>query len=83
MLSNLADHRKGFCSPRFGGLALSFDIPLIRFAEGDVWSLLAVRSLCTFVVALVAWSCIRSVLASLRNALCRAGSGFLPASSTA
>lgn len=50
-----AHHRRGLLITGLGGLALSFDIPLIRSAEGEVWSLLALRSLCTFVVALVAW----------------------------
>lgn len=50
-----AHHRRGLLITGLGGLALSFDIPLIRSSEGEIWSLLAVRSLCTFVVALVAW----------------------------
>ncbi|WP_434064217.1 DMT family transporter [Pararhizobium gei] len=50
-----AAHRRGLFITGIGGLALSFDIPLIRSAEGEVWSLLAVRSLCTFSVAIVAW----------------------------
>ncbi|CAN7458133.1 DMT family transporter [Pararhizobium sp. LjRoot235] len=48
-------HRRGLLITGLGGLALSFDIPLIRSSDGEVWSLLAVRSLCTFVVALLAW----------------------------
>jgi len=50
-----AHHRRGLAITAVGGLALSFDIPLIRSSEGEVWSLLATRSLCTFLVALVAW----------------------------
>jgi drug/metabolite transporter (DMT)-like permease len=50
-----AHHRRGLLITGLGGLALSFDIPLIRSAQGEVWSLLALRSLCTFAVALVAW----------------------------
>ncbi len=50
-----AHHRRGLLITGLGGLALSFDIPLIRSADGEVWSLLAVRSLCTFIVALIAW----------------------------
>lgn len=48
-------HRRGLAITAIGGLALSFDIPLIRSADGDVWSILALRSFCTFVVALIIW----------------------------
>src|SRR5262245_9460115 len=54
-------HRRGLAITGLGGLALSFDIPLIRSAGGDVWSLLAVRSLSTFVIALAAWLVINRV----------------------
>lgn len=50
-----AHHRRGLFITGLGGLALSFDIPLIRSSQGEVWSLLALRSLCTFSVALIAW----------------------------
>lgn len=55
-------HRRGLAFTGLGGLALSFDIPLIRSAGGDAWSLLAVRSLSTFLVALGAWFVINRVL---------------------
>jgi drug/metabolite transporter (DMT)-like permease len=55
-------HRKGLLITAIGGLALSFDIPLIRSANGEVWSVLATRSIATFVTALVAWSVIRFAL---------------------
>ena len=61
--SDPALHRKGLLITAIGGLALSFDIPLIRSAGGEVWSVLAVRSFATFLVALAAWSFIRFVLA--------------------
>jgi drug/metabolite transporter (DMT)-like permease len=57
--SDPALHRKGLLITAIGGLALSFDIPLIRSAEGEVWSVLAVRSLATFAMALVAWAVLR------------------------
>ncbi|MEK1932739.1 MAG: DMT family transporter [Pararhizobium sp.] len=50
-----AHHCRGLFITGLGGLALSFDIPLIRSSQGEVWSLLALRSLCTFSVALIAW----------------------------
>jgi drug/metabolite transporter (DMT)-like permease len=55
-------HRKGLLITAIGGLALSFDIPLIRSSQGDVWSVLAVRSLSTFLVAIAAWSFIRFLM---------------------
>jgi drug/metabolite transporter (DMT)-like permease len=52
-------HRKGLLITAIGGLALSFDIPLIRSSQGEVWSLLAVRSFATFLVAILAWAVLR------------------------
>ena len=52
-------HRKGLLITAIGGLTLSFDIPLIRSSEGEVWSVLAVRSFATFLIALAAWSFLR------------------------
>ncbi|MCA1439047.1 DMT family transporter [Ensifer sp. IC4062] len=57
-----ARHRRGLAITGLGGLALSFDIPLIRSANGEVWSILALRSLSTFLVALVAWFVLNRVL---------------------
>lgn len=53
--SDAARHRRGLAITGLGGLALSFDIPLILAADGEVWSILALRSLSTFAVAIVAW----------------------------
>ena len=61
-MPDAAHHRRGLFITGLGGLALSFDIPLIRSADGEVWSLLAVRSLCTFAVALLAWLVLSRVL---------------------
>nr|WP_210333523.1 DMT family transporter [Rhizobium sp. ARZ01] len=55
-------HRKGLIITAIGGLALSFDIPLIRSAQGEVWSVLAARSLSTFLIAVAAWSIIRLLM---------------------
>lgn len=55
-------HRRGLAITGLGGLALSFDIPLIRSAGGEVWSLLAVRSLSTFFIGLLAWFVINRLL---------------------
>lgn len=60
--SDPALHRKGLFITAIGGLALSFDIPLIRSAHGEVWSVLATRSIATFLTALAAWAVIRFAL---------------------
>lgn len=52
-LPALSPHRKGLLLTTIGGLALSMDIPLIRLAHGDVWSILGVRSIATLLVAVV------------------------------
>jgi len=44
----------------FGGLILTVDIPLIRLASGDTWSIMLVRSGMTFAAALVIWAIWRS-----------------------
>ena len=49
----LSDHRKGLLLTAIGGLALSMDIPLVRLAHGEMWSLLGVRSIVTVVVTLL------------------------------
>jgi drug/metabolite transporter (DMT)-like permease len=37
--------RNGLALALFGGIVLSFDIPLIRLADGDIWSVMTVRCL--------------------------------------
>ncbi|MGF6172125.1 DMT family transporter [Ensifer sp. 4252] len=60
--TDAALHRRGLAITGLGGLALSFDIPLIRSAGGEVWSLLAVRSLSTFFIGLLTWFVINRLL---------------------
>ena len=55
-------HRRGLLITAIGGFALSFDIPLIRSANGDVWSMIAVRNISVFVMALVFWAVLNFVL---------------------
>jgi drug/metabolite transporter (DMT)-like permease len=60
-LSDLqTNHRKGLILTAIGGLALTVDIPLIRLADGEAWSILMVRSAVTFLSALVIWAIWRS-----------------------
>lgn len=39
-----------------GGAALTVDIPLIKLADGEPWSILALRSAATVIAALVIWA---------------------------
>jgi drug/metabolite transporter (DMT)-like permease len=48
-------HARGLLLTAIGGLALSFDIPLIKLANGDVWSILLLRGAATFAAAIVIW----------------------------
>lgn len=59
--SHLSAHTKGVIITFLGGLALSFDIPVLRLADGDVWSILFMRSILTVVVAIVAILVLRIV----------------------
>ncbi|MBB3310865.1 drug/metabolite transporter (DMT)-like permease [Rhizobium sp. BK196] len=52
-LPHLSDHRKGLLLTAIGGLALSMDIPLVRLADGDIWSILSVRSVAAVLATLV------------------------------
>ncbi|WP_425374217.1 DMT family transporter [Neorhizobium lilium] len=53
------NHRKGFLLTTVGGLALSFDVPLVRLGQGEMWSIIAFRSITTFAVGLALWIALR------------------------
>lgn len=55
----LSPHQKGLMITFIGGLVLSFDVPLVRLSGGSAWQVIAVRSLLTFVAALVLWGTLR------------------------
>ena len=56
MQDNNDHHAKGLLLTAIGGLALTVDIPLIRLAKGEPWSILMVRTGATFFAALVIWA---------------------------
>lgn len=60
MSSTDQQHAKGLMITAFGGLILTVDIPLIRLASGDTWSIMLVRSAVTFAAAVVIWAVWRS-----------------------
>lgn len=55
MSSQTSQHAKGLALTAFGGLCLTFDIPLIKLASGDPWPILLVRSGMTLAAALLVW----------------------------
>ena len=59
--SHLSAHAKGVIITFLGGLALSFDIPILRLADGNIWSTLFMRSILTVGVALVAIAVLKLV----------------------
>ena len=50
------NHTKGLLLTAIGGMMLTFDIPLIKLAGGEPWTVLMIRSAATFIVALLAWA---------------------------
>jgi len=55
-LTASTDHAKGLLITGIGGVALTIDIPLIKLANGDSWSILLARTGTTFLAALVIWA---------------------------
>lgn len=54
----MTPHRKGLLLTGFGGLVLSFDIPVLRLADGDMWSVQFMRYGLGLCVMLALWSAI-------------------------
>jgi drug/metabolite transporter (DMT)-like permease len=55
------NHAKGLALTAIGGLTLTVDIPLIRLAGGDSWTILFLRTGTTFIMALIIWAVWRSL----------------------
>ncbi|WP_109576991.1 DMT family transporter [Aminobacter sp. AP02] len=55
-----SNHSKGLLLTGLGGLALTVDIPLIKLADGNTWSILMMRSGVTFIAAIIIWLVWRS-----------------------
>ena len=54
-MTQTTNHARGLLLTAIGGMTLTVDIPLIRLADGDPWSILLLRSSSTLVAALLAW----------------------------
>lgn len=61
MSKNTANHRKGLLLTAIGGTALTVDIPLIKLADGEPWSILFLRSAATIIAAVVIWGVWRAL----------------------
>jgi drug/metabolite transporter (DMT)-like permease len=53
------DRSKGLALAALGGIALTFDIPLIRLTEGDIWSVQFVRGLMIAPIGIAVWAFLR------------------------
>ncbi|ESX81898.1 DMT family transporter [Mesorhizobium sp. M0142] len=62
-MSSHNDHQRGLLITAIGGLTLTVDIPLIRLADGEAWTILLLRTGTTFVATLVIWAIWRSLSA--------------------
>lgn len=60
-MSSHTDHQKGLLITAIGGLVLTFDIPLIRLADGSAWSILLLRTGTTFIAAVIIWTVWRAL----------------------
>ncbi|MEM9574756.1 MAG: EamA family transporter [Pseudomonadota bacterium] len=49
------NHRKGLVITGIGAFLMTFDIPLVRLAESDEWTVVYVRGMCVFFVMLGYW----------------------------
>jgi len=54
----MTPHQKGLLLTGFGGLVLSFDIPVLRLADGDMWSVQFMRYGLGLCVMVLLWSAI-------------------------
>lgn len=50
------DHRKGLLFAGIGGLAFTLDVPLIRLAGSDEWTVMFVRGIMIFLVLFAHWA---------------------------
>lgn len=55
------NYQKGLALTAFGGLALSFDMPLIRLSGADIWTTMLVRSVLNMLAAYLFWLLYRKI----------------------
>lgn len=72
-------HAKGLAIAAIGGMALTIDIPLVRLAGGDIWSILMLRGGTTLLATFAIWL-ILAARRKQRPVLIQGRSGLLVAS---
>lgn len=72
------NHAKGLFITALGGLFLTVDIPLIKLADGNAWSIIMVRAGLTFIASLVIWA-IWSLLSGKKQTLIPGKTGMVVA----
>lgn len=60
MYANLPDHSKGLLLAAVGGLTLTVDIPFLRLADGETWSVMMIRSVIVVATVLAFVAIIRA-----------------------
>lgn len=60
-MSSHNDHQKGLLITGIGGLTLTVDIPLIRLADGEAWTILLLRAGTTLIASLIIWAVWRAL----------------------
>lgn len=73
-----SNHTKGLLITAIGGLFLTIDIPLIKLADGNAWSIIMVRTGLTFIASLIIWA-IWSLLKGKRQTLIPGRTGLIVA----
>ncbi len=69
-------YHKGLFITAIGGLFLSFDIPLIKLADGQAWSVVMVRTGLTFLASLIIWA-LWSLISGKRRPLVPGAIGWI------
>lgn len=72
------NHAKGLLITAIGGLFLTVDIPLIKLADGNAWSIIMVRAGLTFIASLVIWA-VWSLLTGKKQTLIPGKTGIIVA----
>ncbi|GAA0602422.1 DMT family transporter [Paenochrobactrum glaciei] len=72
------NHVKGLLITAIGGLFLTVDIPLIKLADGNAWSVIMVRAGLTFIASLVIWA-VWSLLTGKKQTLIPGKTGIIVA----
>ncbi|MFK4823275.1 DMT family transporter [Paenochrobactrum sp. BZR 588] len=72
------NHAKGLLITAIGGLFLTVDIPLIKLADGNAWSVIMVRAGLTFIASIIIWT-VWSLLTGKKQTLIPGKTGLIVA----